>query len=300
MGQGRKGEARPREGFLEKAEGRCQEAFGVENPSCRTLGDEEEDGPRLGRHHGAWEGTGSQDGQAPGRVRQQQPFPVMWKPSFKPGWMEKCWGLAARPEQPDVCGEQSVEDGVRGRKGDWRSHPAHLSAPRHTVPFPPNPLASTLLLPGKVGPTTCPSSPLDNTPRSFSLGPTTIPLVASGGLARRGVGGRLQATAPPPRHSPSGFPWPGERQGGGEQRAGLGEDRVRAKTLAHRTRHAGNPRIRGGNGPGWQEQRMKGRLCGQLGRPHPLLTYLSAGDLSRPSDPISLRCSSVVPLHPAP
>lgn len=61
-----------------------------------------------------------------------QPFPVMWKQSFKPGWMEKCLGLAARLEQPDICGEQSVGDGVRGRKGDWRSHLAHLSAPPHS------------------------------------------------------------------------------------------------------------------------------------------------------------------------
>lgn len=180
--------------------------------------------------------------------------------------------MAARPEKPDICGEQRVEDDIRGRKGAWRSHlPASLRLGTR-VPFPPNPLTSTLLLPEKVGPTTCPSSPLD---KSASLCSTTILLVASGSLARRGAGGRLNATAPPPPLKVVSLRLGGRQGGGGEQRAGPGEDRVRAKTLAHRTRHAGNPRIRGGNGPGWQEQRMKGRLCGWLGHTHPLPTYFS-------------------------
>lgn len=177
--------------------------------------------------------------------------------------------MAARPEKPDICGEQRVEDDIRGRKGAWRSHPARLSAARHTCSFPSQPTDQALFC---LGPTTCPSSPLD---KSASLCSTTILLVASGSLARRGAGGRLNATAPPPPLKVVSLRLGGRQGGGGEQRAGPGEDRVRAKTLAHRTRHAGNPRIRGGNGPGWQEQRMKGRLCGWLGHTHPLPTYFS-------------------------
>lgn len=45
---------------------------------------------------------------------------------------------------------------------------------------------------------------------------------------------------------------------------------------------------------------MKGRLCGPLGHPHPLLTYISACDLSGPSDPVSSHRSSGDSLHPAP
>lgn len=46
MGQGRKEEARPWEGFRGGGEGRCEEVFRAENPSHRILGVEGEDGPR--------------------------------------------------------------------------------------------------------------------------------------------------------------------------------------------------------------------------------------------------------------
>lgn len=61
MGQGRKEEARPGRASWSRMEAGCEDVSGVDHPSRRALGDEEEDGPSLGRHHGAWGGTGSQD-----------------------------------------------------------------------------------------------------------------------------------------------------------------------------------------------------------------------------------------------
>lgn len=67
-GQGRKEDAWPGEDRLpgEGGEGICEEMSGVENPSHRILGDEEEDGPGLGRYHDAWEGARRQDMGSPG------------------------------------------------------------------------------------------------------------------------------------------------------------------------------------------------------------------------------------------
>lgn len=156
-------------------------------------------------------------------------------------------------------------------EGRLEKSPCPAPCPRGTHgPFSPHPLTSTLLLPEKVGPATCPPY-LTTSLKVLPVSDHNFP----GGQWRLGKerGKRETASNCPPE---SGFPWLGGRQGGGgEQRAGPGEDLVRAKTLAHRTRHAGNPRIRGGNGPGWQEQRMKGRLCGRLGHTHPPLTYFS-------------------------
>lgn len=59
--------------------------------------------------------------------------------------------MAARPEKPDICGEQRVEDDIRGRKGAWRSHlPASLRLGTR-VPFPPNPLTKHSFAPRESG-----------------------------------------------------------------------------------------------------------------------------------------------------
>ena len=123
-------------------------------------------------------------------------------------WGAKLWGW--RPSEG-------------GRETGEVTQPTSLPPGTPFLSLPPNPLASTLLAPRKVEPTTCPSSPLDNTPKSSSLYLTTIPLVASGGLgARRGAGGRWQATDPPPQW----FPLGGERDREEEVSRGQGWERI--------------------------------------------------------------------------
>lgn len=167
--------------------------------------------------------------QVAGRVN----FQGCGNPVSSQGGWRNVWGLAARLEQPDISEEQEAGGGVRGWKAREvtlpTSLPPGIRVPQAHLPFPPNPLPA-LLLQGKAGPTTCPHSPPDNAPESSFLCPPSIPLVAIGGLARRGAGGRLQATVPLKVVSSS---WEGDRE---EQvNRGQGWERiVSGRRLAHR------------------------------------------------------------------
>lgn len=173
--------------------------------------------------------------QAAGRVQQQPPFPVMWKPSFKPGWMEKCLGLAARPERPDVCREQSFGDGVRLRaEGRLEKSPslplclqAYCSFPSLPTRWPALfcPRGKWGLPPAQVLRMVTPLQVLHCIQPQFLWWPAE-------GWARRGAGGRLHVTDPRPLQW---FPLGGERDREEVSRGqGWETDHVGAKTLAHR------------------------------------------------------------------
>lgn len=131
-------------------------------------------------------------------------------PVLSQGEWRIVWGLAARPEQPDVRREQRVGDGIQERK-EGRLEKPHclLSALRHTGSFPSQSADQHSSAPGKVGPTTCSSSCLITPLKVLPCVRPQFPWWQVAAWQGEGQEGHFKQLPPPE----SGFPMAGRETG---------------------------------------------------------------------------------------